>query len=133
MQQQVELVRDDGILKRLSNNDVTDIEMSGGDDMNRRRGGRAPPTRRGINSTGGVGGRGNRGGGGSKANLRSGGGAGGGSSATGSGGASSGEFEQSKMNYDSTGMFHWCPSRDLNDSLMDRQEAAMTVLQVSRQ
>ena len=32
--------------------------------------------------------------------------------------------------YDSTGMFHWCPSRDLKDSLMDRQEAAMTVLQV---
>ena len=27
-------------------------------------------------------------------------------------------------------MFHWCPSRDLKDSLMDRQEAAMTVLQV---
>ena len=29
-------------------------------------------------------------------------------------------------------MFHWCPSRDLKDSLMDRQEAAMTVLQVRR-
>ena len=40
------------------------------------------------------------------------------------------EFEQSKMRYDSTGMFHWCPSRDLKDSLMDRQEAAMAVLQV---
>ena len=34
------------------------------------------------------------------------------------------------MQYDSTGMFHWCPSRNLQDSLMDRQEAAMTVLQV---
>ena len=34
------------------------------------------------------------------------------------------------MMFDSTGMFHWCPSRNLNDSLMDRQEAAMTVLQV---
>ena len=40
-------------------------------------------------------------------------------------------FEQSKMKFDSTGMFHWCPSRNLEDSLMDRQEAAMTVLQVT--
>jgi hypothetical protein len=38
--------------------------------------------------------------------------------------------EQSKMQYDSTGMYHWCPSRDLESCLMDRQEAAMTVLQV---
>ncbi len=38
--------------------------------------------------------------------------------------------EQSKMQYDSTGMFHWCPSRDIDASLMDRQDAAMTVLQV---
>ena len=37
--------------------------------------------------------------------------------------------EQSKMQYDSTGMFHWCPSRDIEGALMDRQEAAMTVLQ----
>ena len=44
---------------------------------------------------------------------------------------SNGAFSQSKMQYDSTGMFHWCPSRNLQDSLMDRQEAAMTVLQVS--
>ena len=43
---------------------------------------------------------------------------------------SNGAFSQSKMQYDSTGMFHWCPSRNLQDSLMDRQEAAMTVLQV---
>ena len=28
------------------------------------------------------------------------------------------------------GMFHWCPSRELSSCLMDRQEAAMTVLQV---
>ena len=41
-----------------------------------------------------------------------------------------GTFAQSKMQFDSTGMFHWCPSRNLNDCLMDRQEAAMTVLQV---
>ena len=34
------------------------------------------------------------------------------------------------MQYDSTGMFHWCPSRKIDDCLMDRQEAAMTVLQV---
>ena len=40
--------------------------------------------------------------------------------------------EQSKMQYDSTGMYHWCPSRDIQDCLMDRQEAAMTVLQVGR-
>ena len=39
--------------------------------------------------------------------------------------------EQSKMTYDSTGMYHWCPSRDITECLMDRQEAAMTVLQVS--
>ena len=39
--------------------------------------------------------------------------------------------EQSKMQYDSTGMYHWCPSRDIDSCLMDRQEAAMTVLQVS--
>ena len=35
------------------------------------------------------------------------------------------------MQYDSTGMFHWCPSRKIDDCLMDRQEAAMTVLQVN--
>ena len=42
-----------------------------------------------------------------------------------------GTFAQSKMQYDSTGMFHWCPSRKIDDCLMDRQEAAMTVLQVN--
>ena len=40
--------------------------------------------------------------------------------------------EQSKMQFDSTGMFHWCPSRELSSCLMDRQEAAMTVLQVGQ-
>ncbi len=40
--------------------------------------------------------------------------------------------EQSKMRYDSTGMYHWCPSRDIEASLMDRQDAAMTVLQVGQ-
>ena len=39
--------------------------------------------------------------------------------------------EQSQMKYDSTGMYHWCPSRTIEDCLMDRQEAAMTVLQVT--
>jgi potassium large conductance calcium-activated channel subfamily M alpha protein 1 len=38
--------------------------------------------------------------------------------------------EQSKMQYDSTGMYHWCPSRNIEACLMDRQDAAMTVLQV---
>ncbi|XP_059098255.1 calcium-activated potassium channel slowpoke-like isoform X2 [Tigriopus californicus] len=37
--------------------------------------------------------------------------------------------EQSKMQYDSTGMYHWCPSRGIEECLMDRQDAAMTVLQ----
>lgn len=37
--------------------------------------------------------------------------------------------EQSQMKYDSTGMYHWCPSRDINTCLMDRQQAAMTVMQ----
>eukprot|EP00095_Tigriopus_kingsejongensis_P012668 maker-scaffold22_size673200-snap-gene-1.19 protein:Tk12668 transcript:maker-scaffold22_size673200-snap-gene-1.19-mRNA-1 annotation:"calcium-activated potassium channel" len=37
--------------------------------------------------------------------------------------------EQSKMQYDSTGVYHWCPSRDIEACLMDRQDAAMTVLQ----
>ena len=37
--------------------------------------------------------------------------------------------EQKQMKYDSTGMYHWCPSRNINDCLMDRQEAAMTILQ----
>jgi len=41
--------------------------------------------------------------------------------------------EQSQMKYDSTGMYHWCPSRNINDCLMDRQEAAMTILQVRLQ
>jgi len=37
--------------------------------------------------------------------------------------------EQSQMKYDSTGMYHWCPSRNINDCLMERQDAAMTILQ----
>ncbi|KAJ8319315.1 hypothetical protein KUTeg_004406 [Tegillarca granosa] len=30
--------------------------------------------------------------------------------------------------FDSTGMFHWCQNRQLNDALMDRDKASMTVL-----
>ncbi|XP_019644554.1 PREDICTED: calcium-activated potassium channel subunit alpha-1-like isoform X30 [Branchiostoma belcheri] len=30
--------------------------------------------------------------------------------------------------YDSTGMFHWCPSRDLEKAILSRNEAAMSVL-----
>lgn len=32
------------------------------------------------------------------------------------------------MKYDSTGMFHWSPSRNLEDCILDRNQAAMTVL-----
>ncbi|XP_041124289.1 calcium-activated potassium channel subunit alpha-1-like isoform X13 [Polyodon spathula] len=30
--------------------------------------------------------------------------------------------------YDSTGMFHWCPSKDIEKAILTRSEAAMTVL-----
>lgn len=32
------------------------------------------------------------------------------------------------MKYDSTGMFHWSPARNLEDCILDRNQAAMTVL-----
>ncbi|VDN92929.1 unnamed protein product, partial [Brugia pahangi] len=38
------------------------------------------------------------------------------------------EFEQQDMKYDSTGMFHWCPARTLEECVLDRHQAAMTVL-----
>uniref|UniRef100_A0A1I7XJ17 BK channel n=1 Tax=Heterorhabditis bacteriophora TaxID=37862 RepID=A0A1I7XJ17_HETBA len=38
------------------------------------------------------------------------------------------EFEQQDMKYDSTGMFHWCPSRNLDECVLERHQAAMTVL-----
>ncbi|CAI4223380.1 unnamed protein product [Auanema sp. JU1783] len=38
------------------------------------------------------------------------------------------DFEQQDMKYDSTGMFHWCPSRNLDESVLERHQAAMTVL-----
>uniref|UniRef100_A0A914H9Z4 BK channel n=1 Tax=Globodera rostochiensis TaxID=31243 RepID=A0A914H9Z4_GLORO len=37
-------------------------------------------------------------------------------------------FEQQEMKYDSTGMFHWCPARLLEECILDRNQAAMTVL-----
>ena len=38
------------------------------------------------------------------------------------------DFEQQEMKYDSTGMFHWCPARAIEDCILDRHQAAMTVL-----
>lgn len=38
------------------------------------------------------------------------------------------EFEKLEMKYDSTGMFHWCPPRTIEDCILDRNQAAMTVL-----
>ncbi|CAJ0582552.1 unnamed protein product, partial [Mesorhabditis spiculigera] len=38
------------------------------------------------------------------------------------------EFEQQDMKYDSTGMFHWCPARNLDECVLERHQAAMTVL-----
>uniref|UniRef100_A0AAF5I3Q8 BK channel n=1 Tax=Strongyloides stercoralis TaxID=6248 RepID=A0AAF5I3Q8_STRER len=38
------------------------------------------------------------------------------------------EFEQQDMKYDSTGMFHWCPPRPIEECILDRHQAAMTVL-----
>ncbi|XP_055355099.1 calcium-activated potassium channel slowpoke-like isoform X2 [Paramacrobiotus metropolitanus] len=36
------------------------------------------------------------------------------------------DFRQ--IRYDSTGMFHWCPARPMEDVIMDRHQAAMNVL-----
>ncbi|XP_065208102.1 calcium-activated potassium channel slowpoke [Planococcus citri] len=38
------------------------------------------------------------------------------------------DFERTEMKYDSTGMFHWSPSRNLEECILDRNQAAMTVL-----
>merc|ERR1719220_2026435 len=38
------------------------------------------------------------------------------------------DFEKTGMKYDSTGMFHWTPARPIEDCIMDRNQAAMTVL-----
>ncbi|XP_041671156.1 calcium-activated potassium channel subunit alpha-1-like isoform X12 [Cheilinus undulatus] len=37
-------------------------------------------------------------------------------------------MDESIKKYDSTGMFHWCPSRDIEKVILTRSEAAMTVL-----
>jgi len=38
------------------------------------------------------------------------------------------DFEKTEMKYDSTGMFHWTPARCIEDCILDRNQAAMTVL-----
>eukprot|EP00091_Calanus_sinicus_P002022 TRINITY_DN12050_c0_g1_i2.p1 TRINITY_DN12050_c0_g1~~TRINITY_DN12050_c0_g1_i2.p1 ORF type:complete len:573 (-),score=160.76 TRINITY_DN12050_c0_g1_i2:651-2369(-) len=38
------------------------------------------------------------------------------------------DFAQTEMKYDSTGMFHWTPARSIDDCIVDRSQAAMTVL-----
>merc|ERR1719189_1530814 len=38
------------------------------------------------------------------------------------------DFEKTEMKYDSTGMFHWTPARPIEDCILDRNQAAMTVL-----
>jgi len=38
------------------------------------------------------------------------------------------DFVAAEMKYDSTGMFHWTPSRPIEDCIQDRNQAAMTVL-----
>ncbi len=38
------------------------------------------------------------------------------------------DFEKTEMKYDSTGMFHWCPAKSIEECILDRNQAAMTVL-----
>jgi len=38
------------------------------------------------------------------------------------------DFKKTEMKYDSTGMFHWQPARSIDDCILDRNQAAMTVL-----
>ncbi|KRY30690.1 Calcium-activated potassium channel slo-1 [Trichinella spiralis] len=38
------------------------------------------------------------------------------------------DFEQQAIKYDSTGMFHWCPGRPIEESILERNQAKMTVL-----
>ena len=38
------------------------------------------------------------------------------------------KFEHTEMKYDSTGMFHWSPAKLIEDCVLDRNQAAMTVL-----
>jgi len=39
-----------------------------------------------------------------------------------------GDFRSTEMKYDSTGMFHWTSATSIEDSILDRNQAAMTVL-----
>ena len=38
------------------------------------------------------------------------------------------DFQKTEMKYDSTGMFHWTAARPIEDCMLDRNQAAMTVL-----
>jgi len=38
------------------------------------------------------------------------------------------DFDQTEMKYDSTGMFHWVSARPIEQCILDRNQAAMTVL-----
>ncbi|XP_074593162.1 calcium-activated potassium channel slo isoform X3 [Brevipalpus obovatus] len=38
------------------------------------------------------------------------------------------DFDKTEMKYDSTGMFHWCAARPVEECILDRNQAAMTVL-----
>merc|ERR1719309_1313360 len=38
------------------------------------------------------------------------------------------DFAKTEMKYDSTGMFHWTPARSIEDCILDRTQAAMTVM-----
>lgn len=38
------------------------------------------------------------------------------------------DFAKTEMKYDSTGMFHWCAARPIEECILDRNQAAMTVL-----
>ncbi|KFD54423.1 hypothetical protein M514_04766 [Trichuris suis] len=39
-----------------------------------------------------------------------------------------GEMDHQEIKYDSTGMFHWCPPRPIEECVLDRNQAKMTVL-----
>ncbi|VDP44499.1 unnamed protein product [Soboliphyme baturini] len=38
------------------------------------------------------------------------------------------DFDQQQIKYDITGMFHWCQARPIEECILDRNQAAMTVL-----
>ncbi|XP_054166787.1 calcium-activated potassium channel slowpoke-like isoform X2 [Oppia nitens] len=61
-------------------------------------------------------------------NSDSAGGGGGGNTSAGFIDSKDFDFEKTEMKYDSTGMFHWCPARPIEECILDRNQAAMTVL-----